>query len=199
MRVPYTDVNSYYGYAKPGTKPDAVVDGKKFSYIYVWVPAVAPEIGVKMLSPVPEGMAPEKDEAGKYLDFISSTWEANKDEKTKFFDTYITFERSAIINPADIAGKYKSTKWFKLASNDDDSSLPANPSGSNYNSLLRHVSEASDPLKAITRGLYRVGFTTYKRGEVQGSFLAQVGSPVAIPGVVIDSDIKALVAKVNAK
>jgi hypothetical protein len=32
-------------------------------------------------------------------------------------------------------------------------------------------------------GLYRIGFTTYKRGEVQGSFLAQVGSPIKLPGV----------------
>ncbi len=29
VRVPYTDVISYYGYVKPGAAPDEVKDGKK--------------------------------------------------------------------------------------------------------------------------------------------------------------------------
>lgn len=29
IRVPYTDIQSYYGYIKPGSKPDEVVNGKK--------------------------------------------------------------------------------------------------------------------------------------------------------------------------
>ncbi len=50
VAVPYTDVTSYMGYASPGTE-DEIKDGKKFYYIYVWIPVVAPEIGVRMISP----------------------------------------------------------------------------------------------------------------------------------------------------
>jgi hypothetical protein len=61
--------------------------------------------------------------------------------------------------------------------------MPANPGGSKYNSLLRYESDAGNPLKALVVGLYRVGFTTYKVGEVKGTFLAEVGAPVKLPGV----------------
>ena len=50
IAVPYTDVTSFMGYASPGTE-DEIKDGKKFYYIYVWIPVVAPEIGVRMMSP----------------------------------------------------------------------------------------------------------------------------------------------------
>jgi len=54
-------------------------------------------------------------------------------------------------------------------------------------------------LKALTVGLYRIGFTTYKVGEVQGSFLAQVGAPVKLPGVFIAKDPQSLVDAMNKK
>ena len=63
--------------------------------------------------------------------------------------------------------------------------MPAQPSGSKYNSLMRITSEVSNPTKAIVMGLYRIGFTTYKTGEVQGSFMAQLGAPVKLPGVAV--------------
>ena len=57
IRVPYTDMTSYYGFIKPGSKPDEVKGGKKMYYIYVWIPVATPEIGIRMISHVPEGMA----------------------------------------------------------------------------------------------------------------------------------------------
>ncbi|MDO5969389.1 LipL32 family surface lipoprotein [Flavivirga aquimarina] len=72
----------------------------------------------------------------------------------------------------------KSAKWPVLERNDDSGEMPKQPSGNNYNSLLRYKSEASNPEKALTVGLYRIGFTTYKRGEVKGTFLAQVAAPI---------------------
>ena len=52
LRIPYTNVINYFGYADANMKPDAIVKGKKFNYIYVWIPAAAPELGVRMISPV---------------------------------------------------------------------------------------------------------------------------------------------------
>jgi hypothetical protein len=43
-------------------------------------------------------------------------------------------------------------------------------------------------------GLYRIGFTTYKTGEVQGSFLAQIGAPIKLPGVAVASKPEDLAA-----
>ncbi len=180
IKVPYTDVVSYLGYAAPGNE-DEVKDGKKFYYIYVWIPAVAPELGVRMMSPVGKAKIKGATSSQAYQDNASS-----KD----FFDTYVTLERSDIVSKDNISeDAAKSANWVTLERNDDSSEMPKQPSGSSYNSLLRYKSQASDPLKALTVGLYRIGFTTYKTGEVKGTFLAQVAAPIKLPGVVMAKTI----------
>lgn len=175
VRVPYTDVASYFGYVAPGGQPDEEVGGKKMYYLYVWIPAVAPEIGVRMISPV-ASMAKPKDG-----DFVDPGFTANA-ASTDYFDTWVRFERClAAINPEDISKPCE--KWVTFGENDDSSELPANPGGQKYNSVLRLSTDANDPMKALVRGMYRVGFTTYKVGEVKGTFLAQLGAPVKLPGV----------------
>lgn len=190
IRVPYTDLSSYFGYIKPGAAPDEVKDGKKMYYVYVWIPVAAPEIGVRMISPAPESIKP----AGN--DFVTADFTANTSDTKSYFDTWITLERAeGIMKLEDVATKAKDAKWTKLDSNDDSSEMPAQPSGSKYNSLMRITSEPSNPTKAIVMGLYRIGFTTYKKGEVQGSFLAQIGAPVKLPGVMIATKAEDLIAK----
>jgi hypothetical protein len=191
VRAPYTDVISYYGYVSPTGKPDEVKDGKNMYYLYLWVPAVAPELGVRMVSPVKSvGMKPAA------ADFVSADFTANADS-ADFFDTWVRVERClAAVSPEDISKPCE--KWVTYGENDDSSELPAQPSGSKYNSVMRITSEASDPLKALVRGMYRIGFTTFKTGEVKGTFVAQVGSPVKLPGTTIaktTADLAAEVAK----
>lgn len=179
VRPPYTSVSSYYGYIAPGSAPDEEREGKKMYYLYVWIPAVAPEVGVRMMSPVKHYGAP----APKATDFVDATFMANKDSDA-YFDTWVRFERClAAINPEDITKPC--AQWVTFGEDDDSSELPANPGGSKYNSVLRLSTSTDDPLKALVRGMYRVAFTTYKVGEVQGTFLAQLGAPVDLPGVAI--------------
>jgi hypothetical protein len=195
VRVPYTDLITYYGYVKPGATPDEVKDGKKYYYLYLWIPAAAPEIGVRMASPVPEKMV----EPGKE-DIVSPDYTANITDTKNYFDTWISLERAGGVNStADIAEKAKSAKWSRYDQNDDSGEMPAQPSGSMYNSLMRVTSDISNPVKALVTGLYRVGFTTYKTGEVQGSFIAQIGAPIKLPGVAITKTIDDLLKTVNKK
>lgn len=188
IRAPYTDVVSYMGYAAAGNE-DEVKDGKKFYYIYLWVPALAPELGVRMMSP-----------AGKaQKDAIISKSYTDNAKSTDYFDTYITLERSTIISKSGITedGVANAT-WFTLDKNDDSSEMPKQPKGSKYNSLLRYKTKLDDPLGALTVGLYRIGFTTYKTGEVNGTFLAQIGSPVKLPGVAMAKTVEELNAALAA-
>ncbi len=69
--------------------------------------------------------------------------------------------------------------------------------GKGLNSLLRQKSEISAPLKTLTVGLYHIRFTTYKKGEVKGTFLAQIGSTVKIPGIEMVKTIDKLIKKIN--
>lgn len=185
-KVPYTDVVSYLGHAAVNTE-DEVKDGKKFYYIYVWIPAVAPELGLRMMSPASKVKVSNAIKGASY--------DANASSKD-YFDTYITLERSDIFT-VDKISNAKNASWNILARNDDSSEMPKQPSGSSYNSLLRFKSKQGDPLKALTRGLYRIGFTTYKKGEVNGTFLAQIASPVKLPGVVMAKTIEELLAQMK--
>ena len=92
VAVPYTDVISYLGYAAPNTE-DEVKDGKKFYYVYVWIPLAAPELGVRMMSPVGDTKIKDATKSADYEKNASST---------DYFDTYITLERSNIIKTEDI-------------------------------------------------------------------------------------------------
>jgi hypothetical protein len=191
VRVPYTSLTSYYGYVKPGGVPDETINGKKMYYIYVWIPVAAPEIGIRMISPVPGGMKPAEN------DFVGADYKANEGDAQSYFDTWINLEKAADILSADDILKGKSAKWSSYGNNDDSGEMPAQPSGNKWNSLMRITSEVSDPAKALVVGLYRIAFTTYKTGEVQGSFLAQVGAPVNLPGVGISSNLDDLMKQVK--
>ncbi len=189
IRIPYTSVTSYYGYIKPGTKPDEVKGGKNYYYVYLWIPIAAPEIGVRMISPIPTGMTPEEG------DFKSATYDSNKTENNNFFDTWVTLERAVnIISLNDVTTKINEANWVRLGYNDDSGELPEQPSGNAYNSVMRVSSTVSDPLRALTVGLYRIGFTTFKTGEVEGGFVAQIGAPIKLPGVKVSATVSDLVS-----
>ena len=190
IRVPYTDVVSYFGYVKPGSKPDEERGGKKYYYVYVWIPAAAPEIGIRMISPVPDKEVP------KETDFVSAAYNENKSDTKSYFDTWISFDRAqGVVSKEDVKAKAASASWNTIDTNDDSGEMPAQPSGSKYNSLMRIVSETSNPAKALVAGLYRIGFTTYKVGEVQGSFMAQIGAPIKLPGVIVAGSLEELNAQ----
>ena len=190
VRVPYTDLSSYFGFVKPGTAPDEVVNGKKMYYVYVWIPVAAPEIGIRMISPVPEGTKTTDK------DIVSADYTANAADTKSYFDTWISFERAeSVLKLEDVATKANTTKWISIEKNDDSSEMPAQPSGSKYNSLMRITSDTSNPTKSLVMGLYRIGFTTYKRGEVTGSFLAQIGAPIKLPGVQIAAKPEQIIVK----
>ncbi|RPI12938.1 MAG: hypothetical protein EHM58_19410 [Ignavibacteriae bacterium] len=194
VRVPYTDVISFYGYIKPGATPDEEKGGKKYYYLYVWIPVASPEIGLRMVSPVPKKMKPGKE------DFVMEDYTANSTDTKSYFDTWISFERADnVISYEDIVTNGKTAGWLNYGQNDDNSELPKQPSGNKYNSQMRISTEVSNPAKALVIGLYRIGFTTYKTGEVQGSFIAQIGSVVEIPGVKVARDLESLKAALDSE
>ena len=185
VRIPYANTVDYFGYVSPSVKPDGKYKGKDTFYLYFWVPAVIDEVGVSMYSPA--------DKAPGANDFKHKLYDTEiAKDADKFFDTYLVLEKLKIFSPEKIkkGGSVMST----LKYNDDTGEIPANPGGRKYNSLLRHKSEVSNPLKALVRGVYRVSFTSF-RGSVQGSYIATIGTN--IPGVKIASSLEELHTLVN--
>jgi hypothetical protein len=194
IRIPYLDVISYFGYIKEGSVPDEERGGKKYYYLYLWIPVAAPEIGIRMVSPIPAQLSPGKE------DFKTSDYSEFFNERKKYFDTWISFERADLVmNDSDFVTNAKNASWRMYAQNDDSGELPAQPSGKKYNSCMRITSETSNPSKSLVMGLYRIGFTTYKTGDVQGSFIAQIGAVVKLPGIQIARDLESLKAAMDGK
>lgn len=194
IRIPYLDVVSYFGYIKTGSTPDEERGGKKYYYLYLWIPVAVPELGIRMVSPVPKEMKPEK------LDYVMDDYTANSSDSKSYFDTWISLERSSVIfNDSNFVENVKNGEWILLGQNDDTGDLPAQPSGKKYNSMMRISSDKNNPTKSLVKGLYRIGFTTYKTGDVQGSFIAQIGAVVKIPGTVITKSLEGMKVILDSK
>ncbi len=126
-------------------------------------------------------MHPKAFGAPKPLDFVDPTYQLNK-RSDIYFDPWIRFERClAAVNPEDILKPC--AQWAAFGSNDDSSEVPAQPNGTRSNAVLRVKSSSDDPLKALVRGVYRIAIANDKGGEVQGSFIAQIGSPNDLHGL----------------
>lgn len=88
-----------------GSTPDEVKNGKKMYYIYVWIPVAAPEIGVRMISPVPDSVKPTDK------DYVCAAFTENASNTKSLFDTWVTLERAAdIFKIEDVATKAKTAK-----------------------------------------------------------------------------------------
>jgi hypothetical protein len=188
VRAPYLENINYFGYVSKNAKADAVIKGKNAFFLYVWVPAAADEIGVRMISPVGDLASPEKG------DFVHPNFKkANKADPDQWFDTWLRVERMDIVDPASIK---KGGKPLNVLDEDDDGDdTYEEERHSKYNSLLRIKTELRSPTKALVRGLYRITLTTYKKGDVAGSFVTTIGSN--IPGIKVAESPEKLHKLVN--
>ena len=182
-RLGYTDIKSYYGYIEPGSVPDKLSGGRFYYYLYFYISDTLPEIGVRMIAPVPELISPDKG------DFASENYFAMEKEKSLSFNTWIELERAEQIkSKEEISEKIDDATWKLLGFNDD-----AEEMFNKTNSLLRLKSNPREPL---IPGLYRVAFTSSgKKEEVKGGFLIQVGSTVLLPGVKLTKQLEELDAE----
>lgn len=188
VSVPYANSVEYFGYIDSNVKPDVTINGKDAYYIYVWVPGAIDELGVRMISPVGKLAKPEKG------DFVQDNFKKKFSPKDKtWFDTWLRVERMDVVEPSKIKQASKSLQV--LGENDDGDDTYDEKRHSRFNSLVRIKTEIGSPTKALVRGLYRIALTTYKKGKVEGSFVATIGSNV--PGIKIATSLEELDKMVN--
>jgi hypothetical protein len=166
-RISYNKISSYFGYADSLNKPDETRKDTGYYFMYFWLNDSVAETGVRLISPVPDVVMPDRG------DLVSDNYYENEKDKTNYFDTWISLERTPEIVAKENIPGFKTAAWVQLGFNDDSSELFPQPSGNLYNSLLR--------IKKLPAGLYRVRFTSYKKGKVRGSYLLQVGITTALP------------------
>ena len=135
--------------------------------MYFWLNDSVTELAARLISPVPWVVMPDKG------DLVSDNYYENEKDKATYFDPWISLDRAKEISNVDDISKIKKRSWIPLAYNDDSSELFRQPSGKAYNSLLR--------IKSASAGLYRISFTSYKKGKVRGGYLIQIGTTSKMP------------------
>ncbi len=178
-KITYAKVVTYFGYIEPGSKPDEIINGKNLYYLYFRISDTIPEIGVRMISPVPYVVMPDRG------DLVSDNYFDNEKDKTNYFDPWIAIERALNFNTETFSKNDSAYKWVQLGFNDDSSELFPQPNGKFYNALLRIKNKTSLPSLFLIPGLYRIAFTNDKKNEVRGGFVVQLGSTNFIPALTL--------------
>lgn len=167
-QTPYASTVNWFGYI--ANEAPAPPEGEApRRYLYVWLPNAAPEVGVRVVSPVAGWTTPEAD------DYQSPDFAAHAEALTGF-DPAVSLERCVnAMNPEDLLVPCE--YWSALGENDDSTELPP-PVGTEVktNALMRTVSNPDEALEALIRGLYRVGISAGKGGELAGPYWLQVGA-----------------------
>ena len=166
----YKPLITYFGYINPESMPDEILNGKNFYYLYFKIADTVPEIGVRIISPVPTVLMPDKG------DLVAENYFDNEKDKTHYFDTWIAIERAIDLNQKDFSKSDTTIKWIQLGFNDDSSELFPQPNGKYNNSLLRLKTKPDDATKIAPPGLYRLRFTDNKNRQMFGSFVIQLGT-----------------------
>ncbi len=176
-RISYNKIVSYFGYADSLAQPDEIRNDTGYYFMYFWISDSVSEIGARIISPVPEVVMPDRG------DLVSENYYANEKEKTNYFDAWISLERAKEISVLGEITGAKTATWIQLGYNDDSSELFPQPSGNYYNSLLRIKSKTDSSGVFLSAGLYKIRFTSYKKGKVRGSYLIQVGTTALLPSL----------------
>lgn len=174
-RVSYGKTITYFGYLSPGNQPDEISNGKNFYYLYFQLPDSVAELGIRMISPVPAVVMPDKG------DLVTENYYSNEKDKTNYFDPWIAIEKAE--NPKHFLQNDTAAKWITIGFNDDSSELFWQPNGKRNNALLRIINKQQPTDKKIAPGFYRICFTDNKQPEVKGSFVVQLGTAHKLPGL----------------
>lgn len=168
-QTPYPATRSWFGHLAADAQPDTAAEEPPLRYLYVWLPNAAPELGVRVVSPVVGWTVPSADD-------LQAPGYAEHAAEGVGFDPQVTLERCVnAMNPEDLLVPCE--YWAALGENDDSGELPPPPeSTAKIQALLRVTSEPDEPLRALIRGLYRVGVWSAKGTPPGGTFWLQLGA-----------------------
>lgn len=168
--VPYGRTTGFFDCLEPGIQADTMMDGKKWLFIYIQIPAEVQEIGIRFISPVPQNHFPNTG------DIVSGRYFPEKG-KSAWFNPYMILEQWVAAESDSSVSIIPG--WRVLDTNDDSDDAPSQPDGKNHNSVIRVI---RGPYPA---GTYRVRFGAADTGQPRGCFLLQTGTIPAMKGIII--------------
>lgn len=175
--VAYPMQKSFFGKLPSDTIPSYTQGDTTFYFVYLWLPQPVKELGLQLISPVPQFASARKGdyEAEDYHDSLKA--------RGKYFDPVLLAGRALNIHsPEEIfnKGNYAALKF--LGRNDNSNEAPAQPTMMKKNSLLRLGVTEKDTAYAPA-GLYIISIASANNKKPEGTFVLQVGVTEVIPGL----------------
>jgi hypothetical protein len=171
-QVPFENTISYFDYIDFQSKPDTILEGKSVYYRYFILPSDLTEIGIRLISPVPELFFANRG------DIESETFQSlSKEKRTEWFDSAIKIE---YLSPE--TGKNIILDTLR-SQNSCSKDVPFLPDGKYGNPQIRLI----DP--KIPGGIYRVSVIVEKQPKAfsGGSIALQIGTVPGIKGIRIST------------
>lgn len=173
--VAYPMQKSFFGKLPSDSIHFYVKNDTTFYNVHIWLPKPVKELGVQLISPVPQfALACKGDyEAPGYHDSLKADG--------KYFDPVLTVTFVPIAKFSENNDTIHCKPTFKIVGKNDNSS-EAPPTLIKKNSLLRIGQTETDTAYAAA-GLYTVTFTSVANKKPEGTFVVQVGVTEPVPGL----------------
>ena len=166
-RNPYDASLSYFEYIDSVNAFVVNENGKEFYTLYFFIEDTLTELGIRVLSPLPELTSPNKGHLATE-DFYNSK------NKNKGFNSFLSISKADGLEKRNELLNYKAEPTWKLIGENDDSKEMDNPE----NSLIRIVNGKNNIF--LWPGLYRIQISTSEKKDLIGSFLLQTGTIPAV-------------------
>jgi len=163
-RIPYESTLSYFECINVGNEFVQMNKSKATYVIYFFVDDSLTELGIQVLSPVPELTSPNKGHIATE-DFFN-----NCKNKNEGFNSFIRISKSESHYEQQMLVDLKTEPIWNLLGENDDSNEMNNPE----NSLIRILNAKNNLF--LSPGIYKVEISVSGKGALEGSFLLQAGS-----------------------
>jgi hypothetical protein len=166
-RLPYEKTISFFGFISDSSHVDTILDDKPVYYHYLFLPGDVDELGIRLISPVPELFFADRGDI-ESEEFISK----NQSDKSKWFDAAIRLEK------IDINTTDPSESGKIIAINYKSKDVPGLPNSKSDNPLIRIINDS------VTEGFYRIAVINEISEQTRpGSYVIHIGTVPGMRGI----------------
>ena len=166
-RNPYDTQGSYFEYIGDENTFLQTEKGKEIYTLYFFIEDTLTELGIRVLSPVPELTSPNKGH------LVTEDFYTSKN-KSKGFNSLLSISKADEPEKRMELLQFNKEPTWKVIGENDDSKEMDNPE----NSLIRIVNGKNNIF--LWPGLYRIQISAPDKKELIGSFLLQTGTIPAV-------------------
>ena len=164
--IAYQQYIRYFGFISEPTDVQDHPVRRTIGRLYFILTDSVTELGLRILSPVPQMAFPDKG------DHVSENYFLNEKDKARFFNPQLRLYL-ARPNPQLPAGQAE--EWILLAENDNSRELPMQPDGKYGNALLRLYDKKDPSKKSIAAGTYKIELLNADSTTCSGSYIIEAG------------------------